>query len=55
MSMARVLLLILIVAGFMSNLSIFSTESEDLKFNWVLVSICCYFVCFLILMLVKTI
>ena len=55
MNIVRVWLLVLVTIGFISNISTFSTESEYWKFNWILVSASCYFVCFLILMLVKII
>ena len=55
MDITRVWLLILVIVGLVTNISIYSTESEGWKFAYIFTSIICYAICFLVLMLAKTI
>lgn len=55
MDITRVWLLILVVIGLVTNISVFSTESDEWKFVYIFTSIFCYIICFLVLMLAKTI
>lgn len=59
MTMTRVWLIILVSIGCMSNLATLtskercSSRDDDWKTIWICVSIFCYIICFLILMLAK--
>ena len=48
MDITRVWLLILVVIGLVTNISVFSTESDEWKFVYIFTSMICYVVCFLV-------